>query len=57
MTVAFHQANKTGRALMGKVIEETEKSYIVEVTSYESKKDKNLIGKKFMVSKQAAKVC
>lgn len=55
MTVAF--TSKIGRALMGKVIEETEKVYIVKVTSYESKKDKNLIGKKFMVSKQSAKVC
>jgi electron transfer flavoprotein alpha subunit len=49
-------ASKTGRALMGKVTEETEAGYIAEVTSYESKKDKNMIGKKFFVRKEYAKV-
>lgn len=40
-----------GKALTGNVIEETEKSYIVIVTGWESKKHKNLVGAKFLVRK------
>ena len=40
-----------GKALTGNVIEETEKSYVVIVTSYEAKKHQKLIGKKFLVRK------
>lgn len=54
MTVAF--ASKKGRALMGKVTEDRGNAYVVEVTSYESKRDKNLVGKTLLVFKQNAKV-
>lgn len=40
-----------GKALMGKVIEESDKSYVVIVTSYEAKKHKKHLGKKWLVRK------
>ena len=46
--ISFIHENK---ALSGKVIEEIEKSYVVVITSYESKKHKKLIGTKFLVKK------
>ena len=48
MTINFMHENK---ALTGKVIEENEKSYVVIIVSFESKKHKNLLGKKFLVRK------
>lgn len=53
MKVAF--ASKVGRALMGEVIEDNENVYIVKVTAYESKKDKNLVGVKMLVNKSNAR--
>ena len=41
---------------MGEVTEDRGNAYAVEVTSYESKQDKNLVGKTFLVFKQNAKV-
>ena len=55
MIVAF--AFKKGRTLMGEVIEESENVYIVKVTSWERKVDKNLVGTKMMVRKENAQIC
>lgn len=52
MTVVW--ASKKGRALMGEVIEKMEWTYIVEVTSYENKLDRNLLGKKVVVNQALA---
>jgi ribosomal protein L21E len=47
-TINFIHENK---ALTGKVVEENDKSYVVIIVSYEAKKHKKLIGKKFLVRK------
>jgi ribosomal protein L21E len=47
-TINFIHENK---ALTGKVVEENEKAYVVIVISYEAKKHKKLMGKKFLVRK------
>lgn len=55
-TVAWLYGGKIGRALMGNIVEETQESYIVIVTSSESKKDKKLEGQQFFVSKSVAQL-
>jgi len=45
---------KRGGALMGKVLEETKDNYVVQVTSFERRSNKNLVGKKFLVRKEHA---
>ena len=39
---------------MGKVLEETAENYVVQVTSFERRSNKKLVGKKFLVRKEHA---
>jgi hypothetical protein len=54
MTKQVRWTNKPGRALMGNIIEETDKSYVVKVTSCSHSKDAKLVGQKFLVFKDSS---
>lgn len=54
MTIAWMYNKKS--SLMGEVIEDTGRHYVVKVTSWSDSRHKKLEGKKFMVNKNVAQV-